>query len=65
MRSDPPRAGRLMNKQDANAWRRREIFWTIVRLLVGLIQIAGVTTSVLLLIGSGLNRLSCGAVVTT
>jgi len=54
-----------MSTLKADPSRRREIIWAIVRLLLGLVQIVGATTSVLLLIGSGVNRLSCGAVIIT
>jgi hypothetical protein len=45
--------------------RRREIAWAIVRLALGLIQIIGATTSVLLLISAGATKWTLLAVVVT
>ena len=47
----------------ANSPESHEVAWAILRLALGLIQITGATTSLLLLIGMGLNRLSISAVV--
>ena len=47
------------------AARHRKVFWAIGRLFLGFLQVAGVTTSLLLLISMGLNRVSIGAVVVT
>jgi hypothetical protein len=49
----------------ATAAGSHEVAWAILRLALGLIQITGATTSLLLLIGTGLNRLTISAVVVT
>jgi hypothetical protein len=48
-----------------DAWRKREIFFLIVRLLLGSIQILGVIASIWLLLATGIGWLSCSVVVIT
>jgi len=46
-------------------WRKREIQFLIVRLLLGLIQIIGAMTSIWLMVATGLSWLSCSVIVIT
>ena len=43
----------------------REVSWAIVRMILGLTQIVGATASFILLIASGLNRLTYATVTMT
>lgn len=55
----------IMMYDKTDEWRKRAIFWLLVRLLLGLIQIIGATAAVWLLLADGIGWLSCGAVVIT
>jgi hypothetical protein len=45
--------------------RRREVRWAIVRLVLGQAQMIGAVVSAYLLISTGMNEVSLGAVVVT
>ncbi|MBA3833693.1 MAG: hypothetical protein H0X34_17735 [Chthoniobacterales bacterium] len=51
--------------EKADEWRKRAIFWLIVRLVLGLIQIVGAITAIWLLVAAGVGWPSCGAIVIT
>ena len=50
---------------EAERQRNTELRWAFVRLLLGVLQIAGATASFLLLIQSGVHRVSVSAVLVT
>lgn len=44
---------------------RKEWWWAVVRLILGLLQITGATASVWLLLGTGINERSLTTVIVT
>lgn len=58
-------ADQIKMSEKPDEWRKRAIFWLLVRLLLGLIQIIGATTATWLLVTAGAGWLCFRALVIT